>query len=194
MQKALDDLRDGRFILLVDNKNRENEADLIISAEKVNEEKMAFMIRAGGLVCVALHPEIIERLQIPLMVKNNTDKVHTNFTVSIDHKNTGTGISAGDRALTIKALADSSSRPEDFTMPGHVFPLKAKKLGERKGHTEASVHLAMLAGITPAVAICELLNDKGRQVRGKELEGFSQKHGIRIVRIDELEQLEQEGL
>lgn len=189
---AIDDIRQGKMVLVVDDESRENEGDLIIAASKVTPEVMAFIVRHGtGIVCVSMVEEDLERLQIPLMVnhKDNEEKLRTAFTVSVDAKHgTTTGVSAQDRATTILALASKGSVPQDFNRPGHIFPLKYQKGGvlKRAGHTEAAVDLAMLAGLEPVGVLCEVVDDDGSMARLPKLQQFAQTNGIKIISIADL--------
>jgi 3,4-dihydroxy 2-butanone 4-phosphate synthase/GTP cyclohydrolase II len=190
IQEALEDLRQGRFIILVDDEKRENEGDLVISAEKITPEAINFMTKVGrGLICLPLAPSEIERLQLPLMVSQNRAKYNTAFTVSIGAA-TGvtTGISAADRARTVAIAADSNSTPHDIVTPGHIFPLHADARGVfgRPGHTEGSVDLMKLAGLQPAAAICEILKDDGELARLPELKQIAKQHNLKIISIDDL--------
>ncbi|NLX91183.1 MAG: bifunctional 3,4-dihydroxy-2-butanone-4-phosphate synthase/GTP cyclohydrolase II [Firmicutes bacterium] len=189
IEEAIEDFREGRMFIVVDDEDRENEGDLVLAAEKVTPEAVNFMTRYGrGLVCVPLTAERIEELDLPLMVTNNTDSRETAFTVSVDAKGTSTGISAFERAETIKKLIDKNAKSSDFTRPGHIFPLKAKEGGvlRRAGHTEAVIDLAKLAGVYPAGVICEIMNEDGTMARVPQLLEFAKKHGMKIVTIADL--------
>lgn len=190
IEKALDDLRQGRMIILVDDEDRENEGDLVIAAEKVTPETINFMItHARGLVCMPMVDEDIERLDLPMMVTNNTSKYETAFTISIEAANCkGSGISTHDRAQTIKTAIDPTAGPTDLVMPGHVFPLRAKKGGVlfRAGHTEGSVDLAKLAGLKPAAVICEVINEDGSMARLPDLVEFGNRHNLSLVSLNDL--------
>jgi len=178
IEEALQDIKDGKMVIVVDNEDRENEGDLVMAAEKADKDSINFMIKeARGLVCTPLEEERINKLNLPQMVNNNTDTHETAFTVSVDYKSTTTGISAYERAHTIQKLADEESEAEDFNRPGHVFPLTAKKGGvlRRAGHTEAAVDLAKLAGLKPAGVICEIINEDGSMARLPELKEFAQR-------------------
>ncbi len=190
LERALEDLRRGRMIILVDDKDRENEGDLMIAAEKVTPEAINFMARFGrGLICLALNEEKVQQLQLHMMAARNTSKFGTAFTVSIEAKNgVSTGISAADRAATILAAISPDAKPEDLVTPGHVFPLRALRGGvlKRAGQTEGSVDLARLAGLGAAGVICEIMNDDGTMARMPQLKAFSKKHGLRIVTVAEV--------
>ena len=187
---AVDALRAGEFVLVVDNEDRENEGDLIIAAEAATEAKIAFMVRyTSGLICLSTTGERLDELDLPLMVMDNTEVHKTAFTVSIDYKiGTTTGISAADRAATIRAVADPRSAPSDFSRPGHVFPLRYHEGGvlERQGHTEATVDLLRLADLFPAGVLCEIVNDDGTMRKGDELVAFAAHHDLVMISIDDL--------
>ncbi len=187
---AIRDIKDGKFIIIVDDENRENEGDLAIAAEKVTPEAINYMAReARGLICMPIIGERLDELKVPLMVNDNTSPFSTAFTVSIEAKNrVTTGISAHDRAETIKAVLDCSTRPEDLLKPGHMFPIRARNGGVmvRAGHTEAIVDLARLAGLYPAGVICEIMNEDGTMARLPELELISKKHNLKIISIAQL--------
>jgi 3,4-dihydroxy 2-butanone 4-phosphate synthase / GTP cyclohydrolase II len=188
--EALEQFRRGGFVILVDDEERENEGDLAIAAEHVTAEAVNFMAREGrGLVCVALSAERCEALDLPPMVRDNTSPFGTAFTVSIEARGKiTTGISAADRAATIRATADPATRPQDLLRPGHVFPLRAQPGGvlKRAGQTEASVDLARLAGLEPAAAICEIMNDDGTMARVPDLVAFARRHDLPILTVAEL--------
>lgn len=187
---AIATIRMGRMIIVVDDENRENEGDLLIAAEAVRPEDIAFMMRRGqGLICTALPGERLDALEIPMMVENNTDPYATAFTVSVDYKfGTSTGISAADRAATIRALVDPKARPDDFARPGHVFPLRANPGGvlSRRGHTEAAIDLTSLAGKTRGGVICEIAKDDGSMMRLDDLMVFASTHALPIITIEKL--------
>lgn len=189
-EQAIDELRRGRMIILVDDEDRENEGDLVIAAEHVTPEAIAFMARHGcGLVCLALTEERAGELGLPLMVQENTSSFGTGFTVSIDAKEgTTTGISAADRAATIRLVLDAKARPEDFARPGHVFPLRAREGGVlvRTGQTEGSVDMVRLAGLAPAAVICEIMNEDGTMARRPDLDRFAEKHGLLVASVADL--------
>ncbi len=181
----------GEIVVVVDDEDRENEGDLIMAADAVTPEKIAFFLaHTSGLICVPLTPERVEQLDLPLMVSTNTEVQRTAFTVSVDYRHgTSTGISASDRAATIKALADPHTRPTDLNRPGHIFPLRYRPGGvlKRAGHTEAAVDLARAAGMSPAGVLCEVVSeDKTGMARLAELEVFSKKHGLQLISIADL--------
>jgi 3,4-dihydroxy 2-butanone 4-phosphate synthase/GTP cyclohydrolase II len=190
VRAAIEDIRQGRMVILVDDEDRENEGDLVMAAEKVTPEAITFMATHGrGLICLTLDEPQIARLQLPMMVSDNQAALGTAFTVSIEARHgVSTGISARDRATTIRAAIADSARPEDLVSPGHVFPLKARPGGVlvRTGQTEGSVDLARLAGLKPSGVICEIMRDDGEMARMPDLERFSHKHGVRIVAIADL--------
>lgn len=190
IEDALEDLQNGKMIILVDDEGRENEGDLTIAAERVTPEAINFMARYGrGLICLALSPEIIERLKLPQMVHDNRSPYKTAFTVSIEAR-TGvtTGISASDRAHTVLTAVSPAAKPEDLVQPGHIFPLRARRGGVlfRTGQTEGSVDLCRLAGLTPAAVICEIMNDDGSMARMPDLEVFAERHGLKIATIADI--------
>jgi 3,4-dihydroxy 2-butanone 4-phosphate synthase/GTP cyclohydrolase II len=182
----------GEFVVVVDDEDRENEGDLIMAAEKVTPEAIAFMVRhTSGVICMPMTGSRLDDLRIPLMVADNTESHRTAFTVSVDAKHgTTTGISSADRAATIRALCDTMSRPEDFNRPGHIFPLRYREGGvlKRAGHTEAGVDLARMAGLYPAGVLCEIVKDdgSGEMARLPELEEFSAEHGLKLVSIADI--------
>jgi len=190
LEEALEDIRQGRMIILVDDEDRENEGDLTMAAEKVTPEAINFMAKYGrGLICLSLTDEKLNELRIPMMVSDNTSRFQTAFTVSVDaRKGVTTGISAADRATTVLTAIDDRTQPEDLVSPGHIFPLKAQRGGVlvRTGQTEGSVDLARLAGMKPAGVICEVMNEDGTMARMPDLERFSEQHGLRIVTIADL--------
>lgn len=189
IEEAIEDIKNGKIIIVVDDEDRENEGDLIMAAEKVTTETMNFIVTyAKGLVCLPADASMINRLNLPQMVENNTDNHCTAFTVAIDHVDTTTGISAEERAYTVRKFADETSKPEDFRRPGHMFPLLAKSGGvlERNGHTEATVDLMKLAGLKPAGICCEIIKDDGTMARLDDLIEFSKKHNLKLISIAEL--------
>jgi 3,4-dihydroxy 2-butanone 4-phosphate synthase/GTP cyclohydrolase II len=190
VEEALVALSLGGFVVVADDASRENEGDLIIAAEMVTRAKLSFMLRhTSGVVCVALTEERADELELPLMVPQNSESQRTAFTVSVDLRHgTSTGISAGDRSAAIKALAQPRYRAESFLRPGHVFPLRARAGGvlERRGHTEAAVDLARLAGFEPAGALCELVDSNGEMLRGRALQAFAALHGMPLLHIADL--------
>ncbi len=190
IEEALADIREGKMVILVDDEERENEGDLTLAAEFATPEAINFMARHGrGLVCLSITEEKARDLQLPPMVQDNTSSFGTAFTVSIEaRRGVSTGISAHDRATTIRTAITDSARPEDLVRPGHVFPIIARKGGVlvRTGQTEGSVDLARLAGCTPAGVICEIMKDDGTMARMPDLEKFAAEHGLRIVSIKEL--------
>jgi 3,4-dihydroxy 2-butanone 4-phosphate synthase/GTP cyclohydrolase II len=187
---ALEDLRQGRMIILVDDEDRENEGDLTLAAEKATPEAINFMAKyARGLICLSLHPDMVERLKLPLMVQDNRSRFQTAFTVSIEAKHgVTTGISAADRAHTILTAVADDAKPDDLVQPGHLFPLRAREGGVlcRTGQTEGSVDLARLAGLKPAGVICEIMNDDGTMARRPDLDKLAKKHGLRIVTVADI--------
>ena len=190
IKEAIEDFKRGKFVIVVDDEKRENEGDLVVSAEKVTPEHINFMSKYGrGLICLAITPERLDELKIEPMVRENTERFKSAFSVSVDAKGgITTGISAYDRAHTIKTILDPGTKPEDITKPGHLFPLRAKKGGvlKRTGHTEAAVDLAKLSGLYPAGVICEIMNEDGTMARMDKLLEFSQKFGIKICTIKDL--------
>lgn len=190
IEKAVNDLSEGKFIIVVDDPDRENEGDLIIAADKITPQAIAFMIRhTCGIICLSMLPERLEELQLPQMVANNTVTRQTAFTVSVDCRHgTTTGISAEDRTATIRALIDPKTTPTDLMRPGHVFPLRAREGGvlKRAGHTEAAVDLMQLAGCYPAGVLCELVNDDGTVARMPDLKLFAEKHQLAIISVADL--------
>lgn len=178
------------MVIVADDEDRENEGDLTMAAEKVTPEAINFMAKYGrGLICLAMTPERLDELQIPLMVSSNSSRFETAFCVSIEARDrTTTGISAADRAATVLAAIDPATKPADLIRPGHVFPLRARNAGvlERTGQTEAAVDLARLAGLSPAGVICEIMNDDGTMARRDDLIAFAQLHGLKIATIADL--------
>jgi 3,4-dihydroxy 2-butanone 4-phosphate synthase/GTP cyclohydrolase II len=190
IQDAIDAVARGELVIVVDDADRENEGDLIIAAERITADTMAFMIRhTSGVICMPLEGERLDQLSLPLMVANNTESQRTAFTVSVDAiHGTATGISAPDRATTVKALLDPNTHAEDLARPGHIFPLRYRVGGvlKRAGHTEAAVDLARLAGCYPAGVLAEVVNDDGTMARLPELERFAATHGLVLVSIADL--------
>lgn len=187
---ALDAVRKGIPVVLTDNDDRENEADLILAAERLTEASMAQLIRDGsGIVCLCLTSETIERLQLPQMVPHNESAFGTAFTVTIEARHgVTTGVSARDRLTTIRAAIAPDARPEDLVRPGHVFPLRAHSGGilARQGHTEGSVYLASLAGLRPMGVLCELMNPDGTMARGAQVDNYAHQHGLPLLSIADL--------
>ena len=190
VEEAVADIRQGKMVILVDDEDRENEGDLTMAAEHVTPEAINFMARFGrGLICLPMAPELTDRLQLPLMTQRNGSRFGTNFTISIEaREGISTGISAADRAATIKAAVADNARPEDIVSPGHVFPLRAKAGGvlSRTGQTEGSVDLARLAGLKPAAVICEIMRDDGTMARMPDLEKFAAEHDIKIAAVRDI--------
>ena len=189
IEDAIKDIKEGKMIIVIDDADRENEGDLLMAAEKVTSESINFMAKyARGLICMPVDAERLKKLDINPMVKNNTDNHETAFTVSIDHVDTTTGISAYERALTIQKVLDDTQTPQDFRRPGHIFPLVAKEGGvlARRGHTEAAVDLSKLAGLKPGGVICEIMNDDGTMARTPQLMEFAKLHNLKIITIDDL--------
>ena len=189
IEEALQDLRDGKIIVVVDDENRENEGDVICAAEFATLENVNFMAtHAKGLICMPMSDEYIKKLDLPQMVVNNTDNHCTAFTVSIDHIDTTTGISAYERGLTARKLVEDGAKPSDFRRPGHMFPLRAKEKGvlERDGHTEATVDLMRLAGLKEVGLCCEIMKEDGTMSRLDDLLAFTKEHDLKIVSIEQL--------
>lgn len=189
IEEAIEDLKKGKTIIVVDDENRENEGDLVALAEHATPEVINFMATYGrGLICIPITEELAEKLDLHAMVAHNTDNHQTAFTVSIDHVSTTTGISAYERSTTILKMLEADAEKSDFRRPGHVFPLIAKKNGvlERQGHTEAAVDLARIAGAFPAGVICEIMGDDGRMSRLDDLLKFAEVHDLKIISIEEL--------
>ena len=188
--EAIEEIKAGRLIIIVDDEGRENEGDLVIAAEKVTAEAINFMAReARGLICMPVTGERLEELRIPMMVQDNTARFSTAFTVSIEAKHgVSTGISAQDRATTIKTVVNPATKPEDIARPGHVFPIKARPGGVlvRAGHTEAAVDLARLAGLYPAGVICEIMNEDGSMARLRQLEEMATRYNMKMVSVADL--------
>lgn len=189
IELAIEALRNGDSIIVVDDEDRENEGDLVAVTEWMDDNTINFMAREGrGLICAPIDKSIAERLKLQSMEQNNTDIYGTHFTVSIDHYKTTTGISAHERTQTARALIDENTNPEDFHRPGHLFPLIAKENGvlTRNGHTEAAVDLARLTGAQPAGVICEIMNDDGTMAKGEDLQSFKERHHLKMITIKSL--------
>lgn len=190
VEEAIEAVRRGEFVIVVDDEDRENEGDLILAAEMVTPEKIGFMVRhTSGIICVPLPGDRLDELRIPLMVSDNTDVRQTAFTVSVDYgPETTTGISAADRAATVRAMVAPETSPEDLTRPGHVFPLRYQPGGvlRRAGHTEAAVDLATLAGLRPAGVLAEIVTDDGEVARLDELERLAKEHDLVMIKIADL--------
>lgn len=189
IEEAVEDLKQGKPIIVVDDANRENEGDFVALAEKATPEIINFMIKEGrGLVCVPITEERAAELDLPPMVQRNTDYHGTAFTVSVDHVNTTTGISAFERSQTVQAIIDPKTRPSDFRRPGHIFPLIARKGGvlRRAGHTEAAVDLAQMCGSTPAGVICEVIKEDGQMARVPDLRKIADRFGLKMITIEDL--------
>jgi 3,4-dihydroxy 2-butanone 4-phosphate synthase/GTP cyclohydrolase II len=188
--EAIEDIKAGKFVIVVDDEDRENEGDLVMAAEKVTADAINFMAKYGrGLICMPITGERLDALRIPMMAANNTSHFGTAFTVSVEAKHgTSTGISAADRARTVQTLINPKTKPEDIAMPGHTFPLRARDGGVlvRAGQTEATVDLARLAGLYPAGVCCEIMNEDGTMARMPQLEEFARKHNLKIVSVAEL--------
>jgi 3,4-dihydroxy 2-butanone 4-phosphate synthase / GTP cyclohydrolase II len=190
VERALEEIRRGRMVILCDDEDRENEGDLCMAADAATPEAIAFMASKGrGLICVALTPERVEQLRLPMMVRDNRSRFGTNFTVSIEaRQGVTTGISAADRATTVRTAADPHKGPDDIVAPGHIFPLRAMPGGvlQRSGQTEGAVDLARLAGRVPAGVICEIMNEDGTMARRPELERFAREHGLALLCVVDL--------
>lgn len=186
IEQAIEEIRSGRMIVVVDDENRENEGDLLMAAEKVTPEAINFMASQGrGMICVPVTESRAGELNLPLMVEQNTESMRTAFTVTVDAKDVATGISAYERAATISRLADPAAGPDDFVRPGHIFPLIARKGGvlQRSGHTEAAVDLARLAGLYPAGVICEIMHEDGTMARLPQLKDYCRQHNLRMISV-----------
>jgi 3,4-dihydroxy 2-butanone 4-phosphate synthase/GTP cyclohydrolase II len=189
VEEAIEDIRQGRMVVVVDDENRENEGDLLMAAEKVTPEAINFMASFGkGMICVPMTEARARDLNLPLMVEQNTESMRTAFTVTVDAKSVKTGISAFERSETIRQLIDRDSSPDDFVRPGHIFPLIARPGGvlQRAGHTETAVDLARLAGFYPAGVICEILHDDGTMARVPDLIEFCKKHDLKLISVADL--------
>ena len=190
IEEAMEDLRQGKLILCTDNPDRENEGDFICAGQFATTENINFMaVHGKGLICMPVGSEVCQRLHLPQMVDDNTDNHETAFTVSVDHISTTTGISAEERGLTARMCADPSSRPDDFRRPGHMFPLLAKNAGvlTRSGHTEATIDLMRLAGLSPCGICCEIMDDDGTMMRTPRLTKLAEKFGIKFITIKDLQ-------
>jgi len=194
---ALDAIRHGRAVILLDDDDRENEGDLIVAADRITVPMMATLIReCSGIVCLCMTDEHLQRMALPPMVANNGSRYGTAFTVSIEaREGVTTGVCAADRVTTILTAIASDAKAADLVSPGHVFPLRAAPGGvlERRGHTEGAVELARLAGLQPAAVLCELMNEDGSMMRGDALVAFSRKHGYPMLTIDELVSYQRDG-
>ncbi len=191
IEDAIEDIKQGKVIIVVDDENRENEGDFLASAQSVTPEMINFMATHGrGLICCPITEKRVKELELPMMINNNSDPMETAFTVSVDLRGHGvtTGISASDRALTIQAMIDKNTQPHDLSKPGHIFPLKAKEGGvlRRTGHTEAAIDFARLAGHEPAGVIVEIMNEDGTMARLPQLIDVARKHGLKLVSIEDL--------
>jgi 3,4-dihydroxy 2-butanone 4-phosphate synthase / GTP cyclohydrolase II len=189
IDEAVDAIRKGRIIVVVDDEDRENEGDFVAAAELATPETVNFMISLGrGQLCMPILPEVSQRLQLHPMVEDNTAPLGTNYTVPVDHRTSRTGITAAERAHTINSICDLTSKPSDFTRPGHLFPLVAKAGGvlRRAGHTEAAVDLARMAGLMPAGVLCEILNDTGDRANREQLHDLAREHKLPIISIEQL--------
>jgi 3,4-dihydroxy 2-butanone 4-phosphate synthase/GTP cyclohydrolase II len=190
VEEAIADIAAGKAVVVVDDEDRENEGDIIFAASKATPELMAFTIRhSSGVICVPMPADMLDRLEIPLMTPHNKDKLRTAYTISVDARDgVTTGISAADRAHTARVLADSATEPWEITRPGHVFPLRYREGGVlvRRGHTEAAVDLARMAGLTPAGVLVEVVNDDGTMKRGQELRDFADAHGLKLISIEQM--------
>ena len=190
VERALEALRAGKGVMVLDDENRENEGDMVFVAETMTTEQMAMSIRHGsGIVCVCITEERRQQLDLPMMVENNTSHFHTAFTVTIEAaQGVTTGVSAADRLTTVRAAAADNAKPSDLNRPGHVFPLRAQPGGvlTRGGHTEASIDLATLAGFKPVAVLCELTNDDGTMARAPEVVTFAKQHDMPVLTIEDL--------
>ena len=192
IEEALDDIRNGKMLIVIDDEDRENEGDIVMAAHFVTADAINFMIKhARGLVCFPATKEILDKFNLQDMVQNNTESMKTAFTVSVDGSRAhgvSTGISAADRAKTIQLCINPNSKPDDLVTPGHIFPLRAREMGvlRRAGHTEAAVDLARLAGLPPAGVICEIIKEDGEMARVPDLIEFAKEHELKIVTIKAL--------
>ena len=189
IERAVEEISNGKFVIVVDSEERENEGDLVIAAERITPEKVNFMMKhARGLICVPMTGDRLDELKLPSMVNGNAGN-RCAFAMSVDaKKGTTTGISAFDRAATIKALIDKKTNPEELLRPGHMFPIRYREGGvlKRQGHTEASVDLAKLAGLYPAAVICEIINDDGTMAKMNDLVRFAENHSLSLITVDEI--------
>ena len=190
IEEAIEDIKSGKFVIIVDDEDRENEGDLVMAAEKVTPEAINFMaVHGRGLICMPVTGERLDELHIPMMVRDNTSKFTTAFTVSVEaREGTSTGISAADRAQTVRVMVDKKTRPDDLLMPGHMFPLRARDGGVlvRAGQTEAAVDIARLAGLYPAGVLCEIMNEDGTMARLPQLEKMAEKWELKIISVADL--------
>ncbi len=189
VRAAIEDIKNGKMIIVTDAADRENEADLLIAAEFASPEVIQFMAQYGrGIICTPMEKADLDRLHLPQMVAENTDNHGTAFTVTVDHINSTTGVSPAERSMTIRSLLQADTKPSDLRRPGHVFPLMAREGGvlTRPGHTEAAVDFARLAGCYPAGVICEIIGDDGNMLSGEGIADFAQTHGLRVVTIEDL--------
>ena len=190
IDSALEDIVNGKAIIVVDSEDRENEGDLVVASELITPDTINFMAKEGrGLICVSITNERANSLDLMPMERKNSSLHETNFTISVDARyNTTTGISAFDRSETVRALIDNKTKAEDLARPGHIFPIVGKNGGvlRRAGHTEASIDLAQLAGLRPSGVICEIMDDDGSMARGDQLQQFSIKHNLKIISIEDL--------
>ena len=190
VEEAIAAIAAGQAVVVVDDEDRENEGDIVFTASKATPELMAFTIRhSSGVICVPMPAEMLDRLEIPLMTPHNKDKLRTAYTISVDARDgVSTGISAADRAHTARVLADSATEPWELTRPGHVFPLRYRAGGvlNRRGHTEAAVDLARMAGLTPAGVLVEIVNDDGTMKRAPEIREFCDEHGLKMISIEQM--------
>jgi len=197
IEEAISDIKNGKIIIVTDDPDRENEGDLICSAKYATPEIINFMASyAKGLICMPMSTQIIDKLFLPQMVENNTDPHATAFTVSIDHVETGTGISAFERSITAQKCTLDNARPEDFRRPGHMFPLEAKEGGVlvRCGHTEATIDFMRIAGLPEVGLCCEIMDEDGTMMRGKKLFEFAKAHGLKLVTIKDLVEYRKKNL
>ena len=191
IEDALEDFKAGRIVIVADDADRENEGDFVCAAQSMTQDTVNFMLSRGrGVLCAPLAPEVCDRLALPMMVQENTSVLGTPFTVSVDLLGRGctTGVSAHDRAATLRALADPANRPEDLGRPGHIFPLRARQGGvfERNGHTEAVVDMARLAGLYPSGALIEVMNPDGTMARVPQLAEVAREYGLKMISIEDL--------